>query len=1017
MRKLSLFLVFLTLLTHLHAQDSTEVSIDSMLVNIDKSTFTSGVLYDRVSPWSQLDIFNDSINIASTNYFEQALLEIYNSSNQEKFISHKALRNSYTPDTIPNMVDIGILNILFHKVNYVENDENAGALRIVNDQFEKIANGKPPFNQNHLFLVSPLKTYLKGEEVIFKLDNTFLIEDAPERNIRWLTANFDTNIDVVLMENGSISNTEVTIPYTESGFKTLSFTATFEDGHTLTTQAIIHVKLSQPAPDTLIENGSVWSDIPYQGFNETEAYIGKLDYRIFYHTNNGNNQSILLKPIVIIDGFDPGDKRKIQDSDSNLPDEMHNSIEEVMVYYDSQGVKKEIIDELRSNGYDVVIVNHPNHWANGFKIDGGADYIERNALTHIKLYQRLNNMLSQNSSNEELVIVGPSMGGQISRYALAYMEKYSIPHNTRLWVSLDSPHLGANIPLGVQSLINTIYGGSVAAQDFWDNQLGSAAARQQLIEQYSSRNGTQLDQYWLDGRTISQGFSVNKGRPIYINYYNHLYNNGLPGSNGYPQNLRKIALINGSLFNKTLFDNPFQSGSTELSGSTIPENFGPNGVQTLKIEGFGNVIGHLATMETYFMPANGNNHKISYFKSKGLFGWNYFDRFVTNHNSRGNMDNIPGGWFPSQRELAYSIENSVPCEWIIGQICINDWNIETIKHVNSFIPTVSSLGFNNPDFNWNQTLDRNLVCTGEIPFDTYYGPGRNEQHTSFTENSINWLMEELADNPQAPTVYLKDNDLIGPYAICQNDMVTYEFAACTATPVPNWEVSGNLQIVTSDDYSLTVEANGPSNSSGFIKAVYPYHTVRKDLWVGRPSSPGYLDGPEIVSTGSLVTYSGGESEGATSYEWWLPYPFEVVYPFDYFGDNWQVSPNAGRIAQVFTGNAENNGYVQLMGKNSCGNGDAVMIYVEHGNGGGGDPPLPVVPYPNTTDMSFNLDFSTYPAGNYQIKIYDNYSNILYDGESSNIEKTISTINIPNGIYFLHIIIDGELTIFQLVVEH
>jgi pimeloyl-ACP methyl ester carboxylesterase len=1017
MRKLSLFLFFQIFLTHLNAQDPPVTSIDSMLTNIDHSTFTSGVLYDRVNSWAQLDIFNDSLNSASKNYFEQALLEIHNSSNQEKFISHKSLRNSYVSDTITNKADIGIINVLFHELNYNLDNENAGALRLVDDQFELIANGEPPFIENHIFMVSPLKTYLLGEAITFKTDNGFLIEDAPGRTIIDLMANFDSGNEVVIMENGVISNSEVTIAYSEPGYKTLSFTATFENGSTLTTQAVIHVKLAQPAQDPLIEDGSVWGDIPYQGFNETEAYIGKLDYRIFYHTNNGNTQKNLLKPIVIIDGFDPGDKRKIQDSDSNLPEDLHISIEDIMVYYDDQGVKKQIIDELRNIGYDVVIVNHPNHWANGFKIDGGADYIERNALTHVKLYQLLNSILLQNNSNEELVIVGPSMGGQISRYALAYMEKNSIPHNTRLWVSLDSPHLGANIPLGVQSLINTIYGSSASAQDFWDNQLGSAAARQQLIEQYSNRNGTQLNQYWLDGRTISQGFSENKGRPIYINYYNNLFNNGLPGSNGYPQNLRKIALINGSLFKKKLFDNPFVPGGTDFSGTTNPENYGINGLQSLKIEGYGNVIGHLATMETYFMPGYGNNHKISFFKSKGVLGWKYFDRFVTNNNSRGNMDIIPGGWFPSQRELAYSIENSVPCEWIIGQVCINDWTIETIKHVNSFIPTVSSLGFNNPDFNWNQSMNRNLVCTGEIPFDTYYGPGKNEQHTSFTENSINWLMEELAGNPQAPTVYLNGSDLLGPEAICQNDIVTYEFGACTAAPVPNWEVSGNMQILTYDDYSVTVEYNGSYSGSGFIKAIYPYHTVQKDIWLGRPSSPGYLNGPEIVSTGSLVTYSGGESVGATSYEWWLPYPFEVVYPFDYLGDNWQVSPNAGRSTQLFTGNAGNNGYVQLMGKNSCGNGDAVMIYVEHGNGGGGDPPIPVVPYPNTTDESFNLDFSSYPVGIYQIKIYDNYSNIIYDGESSNIEKTISTIDIPNGTYFLYITIDGELTIFQLVVDH
>ena len=97
------------------------------------------------------------------------------------------------------------------------------------------------------------------------------------------------------------------------------------------------------------------------------------------------------------------------------------------------------------------------------------DYIERNALTHVALYQHLNNTLFSNGSSEKLVIVGPSMGGQMSRYALAYMEKHNIPHNTRLWVSIDSPHLGANIPIGIQSMMNLLdaFGGSVAETMIW----------------------------------------------------------------------------------------------------------------------------------------------------------------------------------------------------------------------------------------------------------------------------------------------------------------------------------------------------------------------------------------------------------------------------------------------------------------------------------------------------------------------------------------------------------------------
>ena len=191
---------------------------------------------------------------------------------------------------------------------------------------------------------------------------------------------------------------------------------------------------------------------------------------------------------MIIDGFDPGDRRQIQDSDPHpwATDQTHRSIEEMMTYFDTHGNPVAIIPILRELGYDVVVVNHPTHWHNGIRIDGGADYIERNALTHVQLYRQLVHRLNQNNSEESLVIVGPSMGGQISRYALAYMEKHNLDHRTRLWVSIDSPHLGANIPIGVQSLLHLMRDitGSVAAEDFIEQQLNSAAARQQLIEQY-----------------------------------------------------------------------------------------------------------------------------------------------------------------------------------------------------------------------------------------------------------------------------------------------------------------------------------------------------------------------------------------------------------------------------------------------------------------------------------------------------------------------------------------------------
>lgn len=78
----------------------------------------------------------------------------------------------------------------------------------------------------------------------------------------------------------------------------------------------------------------------------------------------------------------------------------------------------------------------------------------------------------------------------------------------------------------------------------------------------------------------------------------------------------------------------------------------------------------------------------------------------------------------------------------------------------------------------------------------------------------------------------------------------------------------------------------------------------------------------------------------------------------------------------------------------------------------------IVPYPNTTDASFNLDFTTYPPNTiYNIYIYDQYQNEVYSGESTNIEKTINTTDLPSGTFYLHVYVNGELTSKQLLVQH
>jgi len=871
-KKTIIILTFTLFIFNAFAQQPALKKIDSMLINIDKATLTTNVLYNRVFPFAKLAVFNDSINVSNKNHFEQALSELYKSSNKQKFTSHKQLRTLYTPDNNKNIVDIGVINASFQQLNYIEDDQQKSALKITNNKFEKIVNDKPIFIPKEVLIISPLKEYLVGDAITYHFNNAFLIQNA-NKTISSIIANFDTPNDYTIYANGTFTNTNLTINYNDTGYKTLTFLVTYNDNTTQTTQAMAHVKrtpLNDPAvrwssSDTTVANAT---EFEFQGYDEATAINGEIEYRIWYAGNNrgtGTDLSLLQKPIIIVDGFDPLDKRKIIDDDSNKPANKHYSIKELMIYFNpSTNMDEPIIEKLNLDGYDVIIVNQPSYTVGSRTIDGGADYIERNGLTHASFYQEINRNLTVNGSNEELVIMGPSMGGLISRYALAFMEKKEAEtglaiwnHNTRLWVSIDSPHLGANIPIGVQTFVNQAKdSNNTKAKDFVEKELGSPAARQILIEQFNSWNGSQLKNDYLNARTISQGFNEDRGHPFFIQFYNNLYNNGLPNSKGFPQDLKRIAMVNGSLTGSDSYksENEIYHFSNDSQITTNVRIF-----QNFKYWFFGWHFWslHVGSTETYNMPAYTNNSKISRFKKM-------FDdesKFVTNINSRGNMDNISGGYFGVYDKITDGLDGSDPLPWPEGTFMNwdnffssilafvsddqghSEMSVRENEHVSSFIPTASSLALKNPNFNWSNSLNRNLVCTNETPFDSYYGETYNTQHVSFTQNSFNWLKGWLDADPTTgpfpePTVYSSTTNntllIIGSNKLCLNEITTYTISSnlCSINPI-TWTVSNNLQIISSNNNEITVQSTLNSGNKWIRVSINGVTTTKKII--GKPS--------------------------------------------------------------------------------------------------------------------------------------------------------------------------------------
>lgn len=94
-------------------------------------------------------------------------------------------------------------------------------------------------------------------------------------------------------------------------------------------------------------------------------------------------------------------------------------------------------DALRQAGYDILLLT----------FDDGMALIENNAEVLIACLREL-----KRRTTKPLVVGGFSMGGLVSRYALAAMERQGTPHQTRIFLTIDTPHRGAYTSLAAQWL-------------------------------------------------------------------------------------------------------------------------------------------------------------------------------------------------------------------------------------------------------------------------------------------------------------------------------------------------------------------------------------------------------------------------------------------------------------------------------------------------------------------------------------------------------------------------------------
>lgn len=324
-------------------------------------------------------------------------------------------------------------------------------------------------------------------------------------------------------------------------------------------------------------------------------------------------------------------------------------------------------------------------------------------------------------------------------------------------------------------------------------------------------------------------------------------------------------------------------------------------------------------------------------------------------------------------------------------------------------------------------------------FEKYNPNASNKPHISFNSRNGDWLAKELTLTPETTncSYMCSDQQISGNNTIC----TTASYTAPVEGTYYNWSITqgANLVTLTGNSTNTIVLNRASSTVSGqvtlnlyFGNATCGYKNITKTIWVGTPSTPTFLRGPATVNTGALVNYSGGTSVGATSYEWWLPYPYDTLDTFDFYGNNWQKLTNYSETnsIQVFTGFAQNSGLIQFMGKNVCGCGGVISMAVSHGSigpGGGGTPRLAnpenawYTIYPNPSSDVINIALvneTLKPVSTSVImaELYDLQGQPRRKVQIKNNIASISVAGLPKGIYILNINIDEITEGHQVIIE-
>ena len=714
-----------------------------------KNKSQTKIIYERVFALSNAT--NLKLDKVTTNDFLQVYHEMQRADYLERLPKLEVIKKEANLGFAQNIVPLSLLISDFETVKTSE-IENKNVFLNASNQMEAKPTATSIFDVHSVAILGALLPKSKSNVVTFNLKDN-LVFNTTSKTISQIQVQLEASNNWKTIS----TNESFTINFPKNGKQLLHFKISLSTGEIINESIafdVVNQNFNTNKNSDLLFSpnvvNTISSTIPYQGYGETAAFLGQGEYEIFMDTTTG----ILDKPIFLLDGFDPGDTRNT------------TTIYSLLNY----GTGQNLANDLRAQGFDIIILNFPTYTrpTTTTVIDGGVDYIQRNAMILVELINQINAL---KVGSEQNVVIGPSMGGLISRYALRYMEMNSLNHDTRLYISFDAPHLGANVPIGFQHLFNYMaYGplGSTAVQPIVDGLLKSSAAREMLIDQFEGHLQT--------GSAFEFNTSSSSLLPTGCPNYRTAFQTEL-NTMGFPLTTRNVSIANGA-------------GNGSMTG--MPD-------MVVMDHTFNVTASQRAIINLRFTPLANQTNQVSRFRGQQLVFGFWFTGYESMANSKSpsftnGLDSAPGGKFDISTLAGATGGNALLTEFFANL---------NILYFN-FIPTLSSMAVSS-----STNLYSNVNSSATTPFVASSIPIINENHITLNPENTAFALSEIlnplldvAENEQLNSLWIK-NPVRNSLEI--NTNYTIENASIKITDLlgkelfkmENASINGNLEIPVS----------------------------------------------------------------------------------------------------------------------------------------------------------------------------------------------------------------------------